>query len=346
MIDVAFPNILPYFSISSAVFFVLMVGVLTLRSSSISSILFIFLTIAELFWVGSSSIRPVAEDMMLTSENKLPLLQTLEKGNGRIFLPDFDLSAAALFKIGLRSVDGYDPFPLSYYKDLINRAIGCDFDGYSVTIPSRKANTLAKDQCPSLNTKEGLLSLLNIDYVILREPGIPSLDPIANSDGVWVYQLRQTPREIFGVSQVTFSSPETCLDELEHIDTRAEAILEEPLLLQNSKIQLIIRQTKSFPNQADYQVEIDHPGLLIRSETWAPGWQATVDGVSTKIFRVDCAFQGISLEKGLHSVQFIYAPFGFRLGRWITLFSLVLVIVVVIFYWVFHQKRIRGSRIR
>jgi hypothetical protein len=54
--------------------------------------------------------------------------------------------------------------------------------------------------------------------------------------------------------------------------------------------------------------------LLVLSDTWYPGWTATVDGVRQPVFRVNYLFRGVFLEPGVHRVEFVYEPTGFQTG--------------------------------
>lgn len=55
-------------------------------------------------------------------------------------------------------------------------------------------------------------------------------------------------------------------------------------------------------------------GLLVVSEVNYPGWQATVDDVSTPIVEVDGLLRGVELAVGLSRVEFTYRPMSLRIG--------------------------------
>jgi hypothetical protein len=56
------------------------------------------------------------------------------------------------------------------------------------------------------------------------------------------------------------------------------------------------------------------PSLLVLTDTFAPGWEATVDGVPVPILRADFLFRAVPLGAGTHRVRFTYCPRSFRLG--------------------------------
>jgi hypothetical protein len=54
--------------------------------------------------------------------------------------------------------------------------------------------------------------------------------------------------------------------------------------------------------------ELGHPGILVVSDAWHPGWTATVDGKPVYIGRVNVAFRGIALPAGSHKITMSYTP--------------------------------------
>ena len=47
---------------------------------------------------------------------------------------------------------------------------------------------------------------------------------------------------------------------------------------------------------------------MVLRDTWYPGWQATVDGMGTSIYRVNGCFRGVLVPGGQHQVRFVYRP--------------------------------------
>jgi hypothetical protein len=70
-------------------------------------------------------------------------------------------------------------------------------------------------------------------------------------------------------------------------------------------------------------IEVDAPqnGFLLLADTFYPGWTATIDGATTKIFRANHSVRGIHLPKGRHEVRFNYEAPGFVRGLQITLLA-------------------------
>lgn len=79
--------------------------------------------------------------------------------------------------------------------------------------------------------------------------------------------------------------------------------------------------------EAAVQIEKTRPGVLVLADAWYPGWTATLDGKSIDIFPVDGMFRGIEVGEGEHLVAFSYEPLSFELGKWISAFSAICVLI-------------------
>jgi hypothetical protein len=79
-------------------------------------------------------------------------------------------------------------------------------------------------------------------------------------------------------------------------------------------------------------------GWLILSDTFYPGWQATIDGVPVEIRLANEAFRAIEFPAGDHTIEFRYEPRPVFIGLIVSLVSLALIVVgLIISYW-------RGAR--
>jgi len=63
-------------------------------------------------------------------------------------------------------------------------------------------------------------------------------------------------------------------------------------------------------------------GYLVLTDSWYPGWRATVDGRETPVVRADLVFRAVFLPAGDHQVEFTYEPRSFQIGLLISLAAL------------------------
>ena len=83
------------------------------------------------------------------------------------------------------------------------------------------------------------------------------------------------------------------------------------------------------------------PGLLVLDDAYAPGWEATVDGHSVPVSRVDYVLRGVPVPAGTHTVTLHYAPLSWRIGWLVSLVSLVAIVAAMI---VGRRRRRDGDR--
>jgi hypothetical protein len=151
-----------------------------------------------------------------------------------------------------------------------------------------------------------------------------------------VYENERALPRAFVVGQVkVISDGEKILSELALFDPEKLAILEEkpgwtlndPSIFQEAKV------TFYSPNKIVVQANLSSPGLLVLSELWYPGWRASDNGQRVKIHRADYLLRSVYLEAGQHTVEFVYHPLSFKVGRWVSagaVLGLVIYVVLVI----------------
>jgi hypothetical protein len=88
------------------------------------------------------------------------------------------------------------------------------------------------------------------------------------------------------------------------------------------------------------------PGLVVLSDTWFPGWKATVDGRPAPIARVDYFMRGVRIAAGDHVVTMRYRPASVRIGWIVTLLALAVWLGLLAYGLKLHTRiaRARYSR--
>jgi len=85
------------------------------------------------------------------------------------------------------------------------------------------------------------------------------------------------------------------------------------------------------PEEIIIKTESDAPQLLFLSDTYTPGWIASVDEVNTYVYRADYAFRAVVVQEGSHTVRFEYKPFSVTVGKLGTVLGLFLLLVLFFF---------------
>jgi hypothetical protein len=71
------------------------------------------------------------------------------------------------------------------------------------------------------------------------------------------------------------------------------------------------------------QADLRQPGYLVLSDTYDPGWKATVDGRYASVQRANGAFRAVRLEAGRHLVEMSYRPASVVAGAALSAASLL-----------------------
>lgn len=71
-------------------------------------------------------------------------------------------------------------------------------------------------------------------------------------------------------------------------------------------------------------------GYLVLSEVWFPGWHARVDGEAARVLPANGIFRALRLGPGEHEIRMWYAPRAWRVGRWISLAALGLLLALLL----------------
>lgn len=86
--------------------------------------------------------------------------------------------------------------------------------------------------------------------------------------------------------------------------------------------------TKWTDTAVEGEVKTDKAGTLFTSIPYDPGWTVKVDGQIQETEKIFDTFLAVELTEGFHEVSFSYEPEGFRLGVWITLGSILILLLI------------------
>ena len=102
---------------------------------------------------------------------------------------------------------------------------------------------------------------------------------------------------------------------------RDHVVVEDPThpLASDALVNGSARIAHEIPERLEVETASTAPAFLVVSDSFDPGWSATVDGQPVNIYPAYCAFRAVFLPPGNHSIIFRYSPAGFTLGLSLTL---------------------------
>jgi hypothetical protein len=94
------------------------------------------------------------------------------------------------------------------------------------------------------------------------------------------------------------------------------------------------------PNHLKYKSNNSNKGLAVFSEMYYEhGWNATIDGKETPIYRVNYALRGLDVPAGKHTIEFKFEPQVVKTGSTIVLFSSIGMLLLLIGGIYFETKQ-------
>ncbi|QQG44092.1 MAG: YfhO family protein [Candidatus Roizmanbacteria bacterium] len=262
-----------------------------------------------------------------------------------------DYSRAYFLESGLRynssaeklyQLDGYYGFYSNYYSTLMTHyfnqtAAHFDFNspvldllGVSYIITTK---TLEKEEPKKI--KMVIASLMpkkdKNRYTELNGTIIPV------GSNVYAYEnLDRFPR-VYLVGEVkSTTNDEEALSLMDTLNLRESAVVASSDQLPK----LSLNKSESLATIIDYQnsqvkISASSKGssFLVLSDSYYPGWKAYVDEKPVEIYRTNVALRGVFLDDGEHEVKFVYQPDKFYLGAYISIISLITLLIFLIFPW-------------
>jgi hypothetical protein len=174
---------------------------------------------------------------------------------------------------------------------------------------------LARQIGGSLNLHP-VANLLNVRYLIFREPPPRELKVILEGDGYWVAENSAAlPRAYVPRGVRVVKDDREAISEMKEFDfdPRQTAFMMEDLQLPKS-IQGQASVRYKTPTRAEIDVDMQTAGLIVLGDLWDAGWRAELNGTACPIYRTDVALRGFVVPPGKHRLVCTYDPQSVRRG--------------------------------
>lgn len=199
-----------------------------------------------------------------------------------------------------KSIGGYHAAKLRRYQEVIEAHISPEMNAAMKAIAEAAGDMSAVDG----NKLFPVINMLNTKYFIMPLQGganAPLPNPYAYGNAWFVDK----------VSYVNNANEE--LSALSTTDLRHTAVADKAFsdVLGQSKANdstAMVRLEKYEPNQLEYSVSSKNGGVVVFSEIYYPGWNATVDGVEVPVGRANYILRAISVKPGSHKVVLDFHP--------------------------------------
>lgn len=230
-----------------------------------------------------------------------------------------------------KSVGGYHAAKLRRYQEMIDHHIMPEMEATYREVAQASGRMDSVDA-----SKFRVLNMLNTKYFIFPagkdgQP-VPVVNPYAYGNAWFVDRVqyvKDADEEIAALNTVV--PTETAV-----VDVKFKDVL-TGWSEGHKDAESVVQLTSYEPNRLTYHVSSAKGGVVVFSEIYYPGWQATIDGAPVDIARADYILRAMHVPSGLHTIEMWFEPQSIRVTETIAYVALALLVIGVM-AWVWHQK--------
>lgn len=226
----------------------------------------------------------------------------------------------------LFSVGGYAGNILSRYNLFINLAQGLPLDNMGFAL--------------FLKSHSYLMNGLNLKYILspsFKRVSHPAFKLVYEDGNMSIYENKNFLPRAYLVHKVVVMKSEA--DVLKAMASREfnylkQAIIEDKYIQEepmpvsaDGKVTI----TRYRPNEIWVDINSAADSFLVLADVYYPGWNVYIDGKKDKIYQTDYIFRGVNISAGNHKVLFRYEPWSYKIGFFITIFTLIFLICILLY---------------
>ena len=230
-----------------------------------------------------------------------------------------------------KSVGGYHAAKLRRYQEMIDHHIIPEMEATYREVAQASGRMDSVDA-----SKFRVLNMLNTKYFIFPagkdgQP-VPVVNPYAYGNAWFVDRVqyvKDANEEIAALN--TIVPTETAV-----VDAKFKDAL-TGWSEGHKDAESVVQLTSYEPNRLTYHVSSAKGGVVVFSEIYYPGWQATIDGAPVDIARADYILRAMHVPSGSHTIEMWFEPQSIRVTETIAYVALALLVIGVM-AWVWRQK--------
>ncbi len=184
-----------------------------------------------------------------------------------------------------------------------------------------------------------IYDLMGMNYLLTPRPySDPNLELVAQGDRYLIYRNKTALPRFYFAKSIYEIEHHLIPDQIKNptwlpLDsTFIETSVPEEWRITRSRSSAagIIRTENDVFNQLVVKTESTNAEFLATTEAYHPHWKAFIDGKAAPIVKTNFYFRGIFLSPGTHTVKFVYSPASFKWGRFISICTLLVLILSIV----------------
>ena len=233
----------------------------------------------------------------------------------------------------LKSIGGYHAAKLRRYQELIDAHIESEMHGLYEAIAEAGGDMTMVNG----DSIYPVLNMLNTKYFILPLQGgqtVPVENPYTYGNAWFVdkvHYVDNANKELDMTGQLPLRHEAVA-------DKRFQEVLGQAVA-QDTLSRVVIKAYE--PNQLTYEVNSSKGGVVVFSEIYYPGWQATIDGVEQELGRVNYVLRALQVKPGRHEVVLSFFPKSIDRTETVAYVAYAVLFLVLLFlaYKVYRDRR-------
>ncbi|KAA3616525.1 MAG: hypothetical protein DWQ05_12405 [Calditrichaeota bacterium] len=249
---------------------------------------------------------------------------------------------------GIQSIGGYHAAKLRAYQDFLD---GTQFSNTYLDKYYSVSNTGGQNRLVAVQPHEiirvaqnNILNFLNVKYVISPYP-VPDSHMVDRAQVGINYGGQMLPLRVIENKSALqraflvdnyqeFSDPKVLLNALatgKLNPTESVGLYEKPEVAPEADPSAQLELVKYHPHAIEISTQSEKPQLLVLSDPFYPaGWEGHINNKPAKILQANHAFRALVLPAGKNEVTFKVKTPAYSTGKWISTFSFLLVIGLIV----------------
>lgn len=287
--------------------------------------------------LGASAVVVIAVELIATGRGFNPTIESerifaptptsaflAERGGRTLGTVGMTFAPNANLPLGVSLVNGYDSLEIDRVTDLVRLLTTADLEHEFISA------------IPYYDRPVPLVRALAIENVVSRDPlPAPWIQVYESPGGLRVFSDPAPLGRVFlarGVERI--DDAQERLARLGSLDFDPSVAVVESTpptgVERHSTAPGSVELVDAATGRLAIACEVTAPALLVIADAWYPGWEATVDGRTVPIERVNHALRGLWLEPGDRRVEMVYRPGSFRAGLWLAAGAALLLVAILL----------------